>query len=112
MAMSRLAAPRQGTGEFPAGGDFAGIQCARRQALLVDAGLELLGVDEMAPASLQRYFRRRVPRDPHGRRIEGSSLDVPAMLVGLAPVEPADFHFHPIEDDATGHNAEADVGRI
>src|SRR5690348_15784328 len=54
MALRAFAAPGERRGGMPAGRDIVGPQRARRPALLVDAGLELLGIGEMAPAPLQR----------------------------------------------------------
>src|SRR4051812_3375784 len=80
MMLDRLPSPRQCSREFPARRDFARVKNARGPALLVDAGLELLGIGEMAPATLEREFLRRIPGCPHRRRIERPSLDVPATL--------------------------------
>ena len=79
--------PQARVGRPPAVAHRPRIDPARRPALLVDAGLELLGLLEMRPAALQRQCRGRIPRQPHRGRIERPGLDVPAMLVGLAAVE-------------------------
>src|SRR5687768_8628678 len=61
VVLDRLTAPGEGAGELPPGSDLAGVERARRPAGLVDPRLELLRVDEPAPASLQRQFGGRVP---------------------------------------------------
>src|SRR5215213_428329 len=94
VAFDRLAAPRQRAGELPTWSDLAGIKRAGRPAGLVDARLELLGVDEPAPASLQREFGGRIPGQADGGGIERAGLDVPAVLVRFAAVEAADFDLH------------------
>src|SRR6185503_14478903 len=91
-----LAAPGEGGGGFPAGRDLIGPHAARRQALLVDAGLELLGIGEMAPAALEGEGARRVPGQADRGRIQRAGLDVPTVLVGLAPVEAADLELDPV----------------
>src|SRR5215210_7555768 len=99
VALGALAAPREGPGELPSGRDFASIKSARRPPLLVDSGLELLGVDEVPPTALERELGGRVPRHADGRGIERCRLDIPAVLVGLAAVEPADLELDPVEHD-------------
>src|SRR5205823_9050672 len=107
-----LASPRQRPGELPAGTNLAGVECACREAFLVYARLELFGVDEVAPAALQREFVGRIPRDADRCGIERPRFDVPAMLVRLTAVEPADLELHAIDDDTAGDHPEADMRRV
>src|SRR5438270_4068244 len=112
MAVGAPAPPRQRPGEPPPGHDLACIKEARRPAGLVDTRLELFRILEPSPAPLQPKLARRIPRQANRGRIQRAGLDVPAMLVGLATVEPAYLQLHSIEHDAGGHDAEADVRRI
>src|SRR5690349_20809711 len=91
MAADRLSAPGEGRGRLPARRHFVRPQRTRRKALLVHPWLKLLGVDEAAPAPLQRERASRVPRQPDRGGIERSGLDIPAVLVRLAAVEAADL---------------------
>src|SRR5512146_1625153 len=97
---------------MPARCDVVGPQSTRRPALLVDVWLQLLGIDEMAPAALQRERARWVPGEADRGRIKRPGFDVPAMLVRLAPVEAADLDLHAIEHHPGGDHAEADVRGI
>src|SRR6476661_5043834 len=110
--LDRLASPRERAGELPARRDLPRIKQTRRQPLLVDARLELLGILEMPPAGLERQLRRRIPRYPHRCRIERPGFDIPAMLVGFAAVETADLQLDAVEHDPAGDDAEADMRRI
>src|SRR4029078_6027758 len=91
--LDSLSAPRQRRGSLPAQRNLIRPQRARRPALLVHARLELLGLDEIPPPSLQRQRPRRVPRQAYRRRIERPGFDVPTMLFRLAAVAPADLRF-------------------
>src|SRR5262245_10968466 len=109
VALGRLPSPGERSGQLPAGSDLARVECACRPALLVDAGFELLGVFEMAPAALQCELAGGVPGQAYGRGIQRSCLNIPAVLVRLARIEAADLDLHTVEYKSAREHAKADV---
>src|SRR6476469_2732224 len=102
VAMTDLPPPSERAGELPARRDVVGIERACRPAFLVDARLELFGVDEMPPAALQRQRAGGIPGDSNRGRVQRPRFDVPAVLVGFAGVEAACLDLHPVEHQAGG----------
>ena len=94
-----LAAPREGSRELPTWRNLPSVKCAGRQSLLVNSRLKLLGVNEMAPAALERESGGRVPRQTDRRGVERPRFNVPATLVGLPSVEAADLNLEAVKDE-------------
>ena len=104
-----LGAERRSRGQSAA----IGVVNASSRAMLVLAGVnQEFGVLEIAMANLRRPARRWVPRCAHRPAVEARLLDIPALLVRLAPGEDRSFELELACRHSRRCDAIGDVRRI
>src|SRR2546423_14248760 len=73
--------------------------------------LRRLGAVHVAIGDLEARPLRRVHGEPSGPGIERAEVEIPAILVGLAPVKDGYLQLDPSVVDARSQHAEGDVRR-
>src|SRR5256885_10436221 len=75
-------------------------------------GMERRGSLQIPVARRETPLVIRIERQPAGIRVELDWIEVPSVVVRLAPIKERTFQLPPVGVNAGCDNAEADVGRV